>query len=160
MKYWIFLLFTALISIVFIFSFSKSNFNIIEDTNKIAPSDPNNVINKEELPEEDPLRQWTEDIMYWTNLKNPWSIKDKEKAQKDTLTYIRDIINYFLALLWFFTLIYLLYHWFLMVTASWNEEKYKKWREWLKTATIALIWIGLSWFIISLIIYLVDIITK
>jgi len=145
----------------FIFSlFSWAQFDIIKDTNKIAPSDPNNVINENEIPKEDPLRQWTEDIMHWTNLKNPWTIKNKEKAQQDTLTYIKNIINYFLALLAFFSLLYLLYHWFLMVTAAWNEEKYKKWREWLKTAIIALIWIWLSWFIVSLIIHLVNIMTK
>ncbi len=147
--------------LILIFNFTLA-IDIIQQDDRIAPTDPNNVIDNNALPNEndtDVLRAGTRDIMWWTNLRDPGNIENINQAQDSMLFYIQKIVNYFIALLWAFTLIYLLYHWFIMVTAAGNEEKYKKWWEGLKTAIIVLVWIWLSWLIISLVIYLVNYIT-
>lgn len=102
------------------------------------------------------LREWADDI--WSDLSGVAyeDIEDSEQAQSSTVDYITVIVNYFLWILSLVALVYLLYHGFLMVTAAWDDEKYKKWWAWIKYATIALIWIGVSWFFISLLIYLVE----
>jgi len=156
MKYLVFIL-------SFLLWFWSFAVDIIVDDDKIAPSDPNNVIDNTALPDEnseDVLRRWTRDIMWWTNLRDPGNIQTSEQAQTAMMMYIKNVINYFLALLGFIALVYLLYHWFLMVTAWGNEEKFKKWVQWLKTATIALFWIWLSWLVISLILYIISFITN
>jgi hypothetical protein len=43
-----------------------------------------------------------------------------------------------------------------MVTAAGDEERYNKWLNGIKYASIALAGIGLSWLIISLIFYIID----
>ncbi|UFX82831.1 Mbov_0395 family pilin-like conjugal transfer protein [Candidatus Absconditicoccus praedator] len=83
-------------------------------------------------------------------------IEDSEQAQSSTVDYITVIVNYFLGILSLVALVYLLYHGFLMVTAAGDDEKYKKGGAGIKYATIALIGIGVSWFFISLLIYLVE----
>ncbi len=87
-------------------------------------------------------------------IDNP-QIDDSDKAQEETLEYVENVVNYFLGLVWFIALIYLLYHGFLMVTSAGEDDRYKKWWQWVKYWLIAVIWIGISWLIVSLIIYLV-----
>ena len=65
-------------------------------------------------------------------------------------------VNWVLWILALIALIILMYGWFLMVTAAWDDEKYKKWWTILKHAAIWLILIGVAWFIISLIFWLVN----
>lgn len=108
----------------------------------------------------DPLRQW------WTNIasKTEWvinsEIKDSNQAQSSTLDFIKWIINYFLALLWFIVLVYLIYHWFLAVTAAWDDWKYKKWTHGVKIAAIWIVAIAVSWFIVSLVVEIIKKITS
>jgi hypothetical protein len=47
----------------------------------------------------------------------------------------------------------------MMVTAAGDDEKYKKWLKGIKYATIALIGIGISFFLMSFIFWLVNRIT-
>lgn len=75
-----------------------------------------------------------------------------------TLQYIKNIINYILWFLWFVALIYLLYHGWLILS-SWNDEaQYKKWRWGLKQASIAIWWIWLSWFLVTFIFYVIELV--
>jgi thiol:disulfide interchange protein len=46
-----------------------------------------------------------------------------------------------------------------MVTAAGNEEQYGKWMTILKQAAFGLIMIGIAWFIVSIIFFLVSIFT-
>jgi hypothetical protein len=66
-------------------------------------------------------------------------------------------VNWVLGILALIALIILLWGGFQMVTASGDEEKYKKGFTILKQAAIGLILIGIAWFIISIIFWLVNI---
>ena len=70
-------------------------------------------------------------------------------ALNRTFWIIRNIINRALWMLWLVALIYLLVHGLMILTALWDETKYKKWLKWIKYAAIAIWGIWLSWFIIS-----------
>lgn len=67
------------------------------------------------------------------------------------LTFIETALNWFLWFLAFITIIILIYGWFLMVTAAWDDGKYKKWFTILKQTIIWLILIWVSALIINLI---------
>ena len=109
-------------------------YNVIQDQ-----QDPNNTINN--------------------IIGNGNAINDHSTAQNQTFQIINNFINYALGLLALIALLYLLYHGFLMVTATGDEEQYNKWLQWIKYAGIALAGIGVSWFIVSLIFYLIGLIT-
>jgi hypothetical protein len=73
---------------------------------------------------------------------------------------VRWAINWTLGILAFIALCILLYGWFLMVTAAWDEEKYGKWFTILRQAAIGLILIGIAWFIISIVFWLVNLVGR
>lgn len=79
------------------------------------------------------------------------------QAQNKTLALIGSIINYALWLIALVALIYLLYHGFLMVTASGDEERFNKGLQGIKYAAIAIAGVWLSRFLVSIIFYLIDI---
>ena len=80
-----------------------------------------------------------------------------DKGKDDALVnVIKWWVNWVLWILALIALIILMYGWFLMVTAAWDDEKYKKWWTILKHAAIWLILIGVAWFIISIIFWLVN----
>lgn len=118
-------------------------------------------------PITDPLRQWAYKIidadstntisnqeLWW--IVNPGLIQDHWTAMNSTMAIIKNIINYALWLVSVIALVYLIYHWFLMVTAAWDDTQYKKWMKWLKFAAIALVWIWLSWLVISFIFWIIN----
>lgn len=81
--------------------------------------------------------------------------------QKDAVVnIIKSAVNRILWILALIALLVLLYGWFLMVTAAWNEEQYGKWFTILKHAAtgIALIWV--AWFIVSIVFRLVNLFTN
>lgn len=86
-------------------------------------------------------------------------IVDTEDARTKTLNYIRGLVNYALGILALVALLYLIYHAILTATAWSDEAQAKKWREGVKFAAIALAWLGASWFIVSIIIFLINLIT-
>lgn len=101
---------------------------------------------------DDSIRQGVSWI--WDNIE--WIWQASWDNQWDLLEFISTILNYFLWLCAFIALIYLLYHGFMMVTASWSQDKFEKWMSGIKYWTIALIGIWVSWYIISLIFHLVE----
>jgi hypothetical protein len=135
----------------------------------ILNMDPDNTLNvyDNNNPISDPLRQWAYKIIdadatntissqeLW-GIVNPWLIQDHWTAMTSTMIIVKNIINYALWLVSLVALVYLLYHWFLMVTAAWDDAQYKKWMKWLRLAAIALIWIWLSRLIISFIFWLIN----
>lgn len=70
---------------------------------------------------------------------------------------VRGFINWTLGILALIALIILLRWGFQMVTAAGNEEQYKKWFTILKQAALGLALIGVAWFIISLIFFVINI---
>jgi len=128
------------------------------------------IINTENI--DDPLRGWSYYIINNENIVDPGEesqeikgvinigeIQEHSQAQLSIMALIKNIINYILGATWLIALIYLLVHGFIILTAAWDDTKYKKWLKWIKYAAIALVGIGLSFFMISLIFYIIRIIT-
>ena len=67
------------------------------------------------------------------------------------LTNAIRLVNWIMSLLSVVALVVLLIWWFKMITANWDDGKYKKWLSVLKQAAIWLVIIWLSWAIIRLI---------
>lgn len=86
-------------------------------------------------------------------------IDEHRTALENTLTIVKKSINYALWLLALVALIYLIYNGFMMVTAAGNETQFKKWVKGLKTAIIAIVWVGISRFIVSIIFWIIEKIT-
>ena len=67
---------------------------------------------------------------------------------------IKNAINRVLWMLSLIALILCLWWWFQIVTAAWDEWKQKKWMSVLKHAAIWLVIIWLSWFVVTIIFWL------
>ena len=117
----------------------------------------------------DPIRDWA-----YSAIKNPgnstnqnqneimgiqWidnQITNHKTAETRTLKYIYNIINFALAWLSLVALIYLIYHWMIVLTAAGDDARYKEGIKGIKYATIAILGIGLSWIFVSSIFRLVN----
>lgn len=122
------------------------------------------VIGTEIKEKDDPLRggalsivDGTEGIYVNQDLYNEHSTG---LAWERTTNYIKGITNYFLWLLWLVALVYLLFHWFMVLTAGADEEKSKKGMQWVKYAWIAIAWLWLAWFFLSLVFWLIQYLTN
>jgi len=89
---------------------------------------------------------------------NVWDIQSHNQAKENILNILKNIINYALGLLGLIALIYLLAHGFMILTAAWDDEKYKKGLKGIKYASIALGGIGLSFFMIKFVFRLINIV--
>ncbi len=104
----------------------------------------------------DPLRHGASNPNNGINgLYSRGTITNFLQAQNDTIAFIQNIINWALSIVGLVALIYLLYNGFLMVTAAGDDGQFKKWAKALRTSAIALIWLGVSAFIVNLILYLI-----
>jgi len=74
------------------------------------------------------------------------------------VTVVKNAVNWILGILALIALLVLLWGGFQMVTAAWDDEKYKKGFTILKQAAMGLILIGVAWFIISIIFWLVNLV--
>ncbi len=113
----------------------------------------------------DPIRQWAHHIINaysgdensiaeWI-VWNDKEISDHTTAVTSTLQIIKNIINWALWMLALVALIYILIQWFIMLTAAGDDAKLKKWWKWIKRACIAIAGIGLSWFIVTFIFWII-----
>lgn len=75
------------------------------------------------------------------------------------ITSIKTFINWVLGLLATIALCILLWGGFQMVTAAGDEEKYATGFKILKQAGIGLAFIGLAWFVVSIIFFLLNLVT-
>jgi len=80
----------------------------------------------------------------WTDQDQWWNL----------INVIKRFINWVLGILSLIVLVICLRGWFQMVTASWDEEKYKKWFKILKQAWLWLVVIWLSWFIVTIVFWI------
>ena len=67
---------------------------------------------------------------------------------------IKNAINWVLGMLSLIALVLCLWWWFQIVTAAWDEWKQKKWMSVLKHAAIWLVIIWLSWFVVTIIFWI------
>ncbi len=75
------------------------------------------------------------------------------------LDVVRNAINWLLGILALITLILLLWGWFQMVTAAWDEKKYDAWFTILKQAAFGLMMIWVAWFVVSIIFFVINLVT-
>lgn len=132
----------------------------------IYTTDVNDAVNTEKNPGEtitNPIREWSYKVVNADDgsneidniIRGTDEIRDHSDAVEETLALIKKIVNYALSIVSLIALIYMLYHWFLIVTAAWDDSQYKKWLWWIKFAAIALAGIAASWLIISFIIRII-----
>ncbi len=97
--------------------------------------------------------QW-QNYLGWIDVAWQWSL------QWDSLIgSIQTFINRVLGILGLIALIILLYAGFQMVTAAGDEEKYNSWFKILKQAGIGIAFIALSWLMVSIIFFLLNLVT-
>ena len=85
---------------------------------------------------------------------NPWNhttLKDDSLIKT-----IQLFVNRILWLLSLIALVICLRWWFQMLTASWDETKYKKWFTILKQAWLWLVVIWLAWLFVSLMFWIIN----
>ncbi len=108
----------------------------------------------------------------WFTTTNPWTTPDDDwsttnldviwsgAGQQDNLVnVIRWFVNRVLGILALIALLVLLYAGFQMVTAAGDEEQYKSWFTMLKQAAIWLVMIWIARFVISIIFFVINLIT-
>lgn len=76
------------------------------------------------------------------------------------LHLIKISINWILGILSFVALVYMLYCWFLIFSSWASDKNTQKGKKWISTAAIALAGIGLSWLIVSAMIWFITILSK
>ncbi len=87
-------------------------------------------------------------------------LKGTETDQKDALIdVIKGVVNRTLWILWLIALIILLRGGFQVLTAWDDEGKSETWYKYLKTSATALIYIGVARFIVSILFYVLGLIT-
>ena len=93
---------------------------------------------------------WSQNTEY-----NPWSWTSS-LAHDNLIKTIRNFINRVLWLLSLIALAICLWWGFQMLTANWDETKYKKWFTILKQAWFGLAIIALAWLIVSVVFRVVN----
>ena len=130
------------------------------ESSPIINQDPNKALNVTWLDGE-PIRAGAYDM---TNnpvdgeiqgIINQDQIETHEGALQATLKLIQIIINRSLGILGLVALIYLVYNGFMMLTANADSKQFDKGKSWIKTAVIALAGIGISWFVVSMILRII-----
>jgi len=80
---------------------------------------------------------------------------DNETAWVKATNLMKWFLNYVLWLIGLVAMLYLLYHGFLALTAWSDDDQRKKWIAGIKYAAIAIVWLAVAWFIISLILFVI-----
>lgn len=110
-------------------------------------------------PEQNAIRQGTRDIIHSEShqyqIKNliasQQSIESQQDATQKTLQLVHKLINYALSLVSLIALIVLIFAGVQMTTAGGDDGKFKAGAKALKKIAIAIVGIGISWMIVSLI---------
>ncbi len=84
---------------------------------------------------------------------------DDGQTEARLITTIKRFINLMLLFLATIAFAILLRWWFQMVSAAWDDGKYKKWFTILKQAAIWLVVIWLSWLIVTAVFWLINRVT-
>lgn len=141
--------------------FYRWNINTIYNNNEWR------AINTDLWPSEtisDPFRDWAYNIVHsYSGDVVEWIVKAEEdqpirthgEAMWDTLQVIKNAVNRALWMLSLVALVYILIQWFIILTAAGDDNKQKKWLAGIKRAWLAIIWIGLSRFIVTFIFWII-----
>jgi len=135
-------------------------FNRFLDNDSILTQDENDVVGETVRKSDEPLRDGS--FLLGGGVKNIYNqeLTDTETSREKTTRYIKWPINYFLGVVGLVALIYLIYHGILTVVSGSNEEQQKKWLAGVKFGAIAIIGLGVAWFLLSLIFWLINIVTE
>lgn len=129
--------------------------------NKVITQDINDVVGKEVLDSEQVLRDGSYTLSKGVEgIYNDTKLEDTATSWEKNANYIKGYINYFLSITGLIALLYLLYHGFMAVTAGTDEDRLKKGMEGVKYAGMAIIGIGVAWFVVSGLFWLSFIITE
>ena len=110
-----------------------------------------------------PIQKTFAATWFWTNsyvsqIWVPWTehAEDETWHSADLLNIIRNFINWTLWMLATIALVICLYAWFKMLTAWSDDGKYKDGFKLIKNAWLGLLIIGLSWMIVSFIMWVIQ----
>jgi len=110
----------------------------------------------------------TDSIWSWSKVmwdESMWIVHLDQVENYDTelwyaLSLIQITVNWTLWILAIVVFVYMLYNWFLVLSAWSDDKNVSKWKKWISNAAIAIAWIGLAWLIISAMIRFIKNITK
>lgn len=134
-------------------------------TDKVITNEQKDVIGAEIRNSNDTLRDGTELIAEWVgDADNNDKIYYEEvtttgEGRDKTLDFVRALMNYALAIIGLIALLYIAYHGFLTLTAAGNDGQAGKGMEWMRYGAMALLGIAVSWFIVSILFWLIQQIT-
>lgn len=111
---------------------------------------PLGMVNAQNTP------SWFGDV---SSTQNVWVIGSWVDQQDKLINVIRNFINWMLGILSLIALVILLWGGFQMVTAAGDDGKYKKGFKILTQAAIGLVFIWISWLVVSVIFWLLGVIT-
>ena len=119
------------------------------------------IMSWEEISATDSIWSWSK--VMWD--KSVWIVHLAQVENYDTelwyaLSIIQITVNWILWILAFVVSIYMLYNWFLVLSAWSDDKNVAKGKKWISTAAIAIAWIGLAWLIISAMIRFIKNITQ
>jgi len=75
---------------------------------------------------------------------------------QDFITSLKRWVGWLMTILAVITMFILVYGGIIMITAAWDEDKYKKWFTILKQAAVGLIFLGLAWMFIMLVFFVIN----
>ena len=109
-----------------------------------------------------PKKSWTNPIVWdqATIVDGVDLIDTNRNTNNDLIIVIKNWINRILGVLSLIALIILLWGWFQMVTAAWDEKKYEAGFTILKQAAFGLMMIWVAWFVVSIIFYVINFVTS
>lgn len=90
----------------------------------------------------------------WDNVSDDLKSSDKDIS---LVVVIQNIVEYLIWLLYLIAIIFGLYSWVIILTASWEEERVKKWKSIMINVVLGLIVIFLSSVIIN---WVIDVMTS
>ena len=97
-----------------------------------------------------------DDGNFFKEIVAPMRIKTYSEIQSQGLRFVKSLVNYALGLVSFVALCYLIYHGFLMVTAAGDDKQYNKGMDGVKFAAIALVGLGVSRYLVSFAVGVID----
>ena len=149
--------------VMYVGAYTKAQMIVPDSSNSILTESNEQVVNTDTI--EDPLRDGAYTVINstsWEQISGIVGVDDKIgshlNAQHKTLTIVKTAINYALGILSLIALVYLLYNGFMMVTAAGDDNQYKKGIKWIRYAAIALVGVGASRLIISVIFWFINVI--
>ena len=133
--------------------FADSDSALTNDIEDVAWDDLRKVV--------DPIREGSFWVSEWLNgIYNEEELTTTGSAWEKTLNYVKWILNYILWIIWLVSLWYMILQWFRALTAWSNEEELNKAIQWIKYAAFALAGVWLSWFVLSIIFWFLQLVTN